>query len=157
MARHTTLIKRALGALAGTAALATLTLPASAQTQQAPPSYAVHGDESIRGTIASFDGKYGVTVRDERGFIDNVRLHDGTIINPRGLRLASGEQVTVYGHADGPAFTANEIDTPYRTVLVTGYPYGFGYPYGYGPGYRIGFGYGGYGFGRFGFGFGGRF
>jgi hypothetical protein len=142
MANHTNTIKSTLAALAASAALVTLAVPAAAQPA-APPSYAVQGEEQIQGTIRSIDGKYAISVRDRRGFIDNVQLHDGTIINPTGLRLAPGQRVTIYGRADGNTFAANEIDTPYQTVLVPAYgyyPYGY-YPYGprYGFGLRFGF------------------
>jgi hypothetical protein len=123
--------------------------PAAAQQAPsyatAPPSYATaQTDETIRGTIRSINGQYNISVRDERGFIDNVSLHQGTIINPTGLTLAPGQRVTILGHADGRTFAANEIDTPYlAAVPVPVYPYGFyGYPYGYGPAVRVGFRFG---------------
>ncbi len=118
-------------------------LPAAAQTAPTP-SYAT-GEESIRGRIVSFDGKYALQLRDDRGFVDNVNLHDGTIINPTGLRLATGQSVAILGHNSGKTFEANEIDTPYADYggprYAYGYPaygyYGYGYPYrGYGYGYR---------------------
>lgn len=117
-------------------------LAASAQT----PSYAnpvIAGTDTIHGTIASINGKYNISVRDERGFIDNVTLHDGTIINPRGLTLAPGQAVTIDGVANGPTLIANEIDTPYVYYAYAGY---YGYP---GPVFGLGFGFGDRG--RFGF------
>jgi len=125
-------------------ALAATTLPAAAQTQPVP-SYAQPGDTTIRGTIRSVDGKYTITVRDANGYVDNVTLHDGTIINPTGLTLAPGESVTIDGQPNGGTFVANEIDTPYQAY---GYPYP-GYGYGYYP--TVGFGFG-YGFRHVGFG-----
>jgi hypothetical protein len=105
--------------------------PAAAQpAQPAIPSYAT-GEESIRGRIVSFDGKYRLQLRDDRGFVDNVRMHDGTVINPTGLRLVPGQFVTVLGHNEGQLFAANEIDTPYRHYGAV-YPYGY---YGYAPAY----------------------
>jgi hypothetical protein len=129
-------------------------LAASAET----PSYAnpaIAGTDTIRGTIASVNGKYNISVRDERGFIDNVTLHDGTIINPTGLTLAPGQAVTIDGTANGPTLIANEIDTPYSDYA---YPYA-GYPYGYpGPVFGVGFGFGDRGhFGFHGGGFHGGF
>ncbi len=109
---------------------------------EAPPSYA-HGEESVRGRIASIDGKYNLTVRDDRGYVDSITLHDGTVINPRGLRLAPGQAVTIYGHNAGRTFAANEIDTPYYRRRF--YPYAYPAPYypyypyaaiGVGVGYR---------------------
>jgi hypothetical protein len=119
------------------------------------PSYATGStDETIRGTVASVSGQYNIAVRDERGFVDNISLHRGTIINPKGLMIAPGESVTIVGSAQGSTFVANEIDTPYQEFDIAqiypaygyyGYPYG---GYGYGPSYRIGigFGHGGFGF-----------
>ncbi len=139
--------------------------PAPPQSEAAPPpSYAlpatppVHpGEESIKGRIASFDGAYSLQVNDDRGFIDNVRMHQGTIINPTGLTLAPGMTVTIYGINNGSVFAAHQIDTPYQSYgyaypvypyPVYPYPY-FGYPfYGYPFGARISIGFG------FGFGYG---
>ncbi|MBD5606415.1 MAG: hypothetical protein IAI48_15200 [Candidatus Eremiobacteraeota bacterium] len=140
---------------AAAAALATLPVAVSAQPV---PSYASQ-DEQIRGTIASIGGKYTIYVRDERGFVDTVSLHDGTVINPTGLTLEPGQSVTIDGRTDGHSFDANEIDTPYNVDAgpydvgpdagyVSAYPY-----YSYYPAYALsypafislGFGFGGYG------------
>jgi hypothetical protein len=114
--------------------------PAAAQQL---PSYASGTtDEQIHGTILSINGPYNIAVRDARGFIDNVSLHQGTIINPTGLQLAPGQRVTILGNAQGGTFAANEIDTPYVNVAaVPVYPY-YGYPYAYGPAFRIGLRFG---------------
>ncbi len=102
----------------GTALAALLLATPLAASAQDVPSYAyapqaATADEQIRGRIASFDGAYDLTVNDERGFVDNVDLHDGTIINPTGLTLAPGMVVSILGYSDGSQFAANEIDTPY--------------------------------------------
>ena len=119
---------------------------------QPAPSYGSNEDV-VRGQIVSFDGGYNLRVRDERGFIDSIMLHQGTIINPTGLRLAAGMSVTVRGVNRGTYLDANQIDTPYATYgAVPVYPYGvavaplyYGYPYGYGyPNFSIGIGFGGY-------------
>ena len=104
-----------LAALMLAAPLAAAPLAAFAQDI---PSYAqsadeAPGDQQLRGRITDFDGGYNLTVRDERGFIDNVALHPGTIINPTGLTLAPGMTVSILGYNAGDAFAANEIDTPY--------------------------------------------
>jgi hypothetical protein len=114
--------------------------PALAQTL---PSYASPGGEAIKGRISGFDGKYNLSVRDDRGFVDNVKLHDGTVINPIGLRLVTGMRVTILGRPDGSAFLADEIDTPYHYGYpVAYYPYpAYPYPYWGGPYYRVGFGF----------------
>ena len=72
-------------------------------------------------------------MRDERGFVDNVRLHPGTIINPIRAAASPGNGVvSILGYNAGSYFAANEIDTPY--TLVTGVPYWRGYPWThYGP------------------------
>jgi hypothetical protein len=123
-------IRTVLAAALGLAACGLGATAASAQSQNLP-SYA-SGEESIRGRIATVDGKYHLQLRDERGFIDNVTLHDGTIINPTGLRLSPGQSVTILGHNTGKSFTANEIDTPYASYGYPGYVYGYP-PYGYYP------------------------
>jgi hypothetical protein len=123
-------------------------LAAAPAAAQPVPSYA-HGnsDETIHGTVAAINGPYNITVRDARGFIDTVTLHQGTIINPTGLSLAPGQTVTILGRNDGSAFAANEIDTPYALYPVSGY-YGYPYPYGFGPAYGVGLHFGrGFGFG----------
>jgi hypothetical protein len=130
-----------------TTALAALivTTPLAAFSQEVP-SYALSAqggpaDEQIRGRITSFDGAYALTVSDERGFVDNVDLHDGTIINPTGLTLAPGMVVSILGYNDGPAFSANEIDTPYS--YDSGVPYYAGHRWDYyGPSISLGFFFG---------------
>ncbi len=119
-----------------TAASVTLFAGTAAQAQ---PGYAVR-QEAIVGTVRSFDGAYTLYVRDQRGYLDRVQLHQGTIINPTGLTLRDGMHVTVYGYPEGPVFVADEIDTPYRPYP---YPY-YGYPYPYpawGIGVRFGWGW----------------
>jgi hypothetical protein len=168
-------MKKALAVLGLTGMLA---LPLAAQAQSAADG---SQDEVIHGTIASLEGQYTIYVHDQRGFVDTVRLHDGTIINPTGLTLEPGQSVEIHGRTDGHVFDANEIDTPnadvdsgdsagYSTddapppapVYVAPYPY-----YSYYPAYAIaypafvslgfGFGwgccYGGYYGGFFGHGY----
>lgn len=116
--------------------------PFAAGAQNTPP-YAepATGDAQIRGRILSFDGGYGLQVRDDKGYIDNVRLHDGTIINPTGLRLAPGMIVSILGYNAGPYFAANEIDTPY--TFYGGVPYYAGHPWNYyGPAVSLDFFFG---------------
>lgn len=90
------------------------------------PSYArpvaPSDEETIHGRIQSFHGKFDLQVRDDRGYIDNVQMHQGTIINPTGISLQPGMSVTIYGHNEGRTFAANEIDTPYH------YRQGYAYP-----------------------------
>jgi hypothetical protein len=152
-------------------AIAAVAAPGVALAQSTPagPSYAraSYGsdDEIVRGRIASFDGANRMQVDDDRGFVDNVQLQDGTVINPTGIRLAPGMSVTIHGVNRGSALLANVIDTPYDSYGATwaypypdypypypvyGYPYPYpvyGYPYG--PRFSIGIGIGFGGRGRF--------
>jgi hypothetical protein len=130
-----------------TTALAALLLatPLAASSQELP-SYAqspqgTTGDEQIRGRITSFDGAYFLTVNDERGFVDNVDLHQGTIINPTGLTLAPGMVVSILGYNSGNDFTANEIDTPYSYEAGVPYYSGHAWDY-YGPSVSLAFYFG---------------
>lgn len=127
--------------LAATAAL-TLAAPLAAAAQDLP-SYAqsASADEQIRGRVLSFDGGYGLAVRDERGFVDNIQLHQGTIINPTGITLEPGMIVSVIGFDDGPVLAANEIDTPY--TIDAGIPYYGGHEWDYyGPSIDLAFFFG---------------
>jgi hypothetical protein len=140
--------------LAAAAAALTMLLPvvaAAADAQDQPsyaaPSYAQQGpqDEQIRGRIASFDGAYTLTINDERGFVDNVQLHNGTIINPTGITLQPGMVVSILGYNAGSYFAANEVDTPY-TLAAAGVPYYYGHPWFYwGPAVSLNFFFGNYG------------
>lgn len=137
------MLKHALAALAAIILLA----PAGAGAQQIPsyaqppaPSYG-SGEENIHGRIVSFDGRYALQVRDERGFLDNVQLHQGTIINPTGITLEAGMVVSILGYNAGSFLAANEVDTPY--TLVVGVPYWEGHPFWYyGPGVSLNFFFG---------------
>jgi hypothetical protein len=109
--------------------------PANAQDQPSYARPARGNDQSISGRIRSIDGAYHLTVLDQNGSVDSVQLHQGTIINPTGLSLATGMSVTITGYGAGSSFNANEIDTPYTydgpTVYYDPYP-AFGYGFGFG-------------------------
>jgi hypothetical protein len=62
--------------------------------------------------INSVDGKFGLTVRDNRGSLDRVTLHRGTIINPTGLQLEPGTTVSIIGHANSGTYDADTINAP---------------------------------------------
>jgi hypothetical protein len=66
------------------------------------------------GTVTDFHGKYGLVVRDARGRVVEVALHQGTIIKPQGLRLERGMHVTIIGRGADSSFAAGEIDTAYQ-------------------------------------------
>ena len=102
---------------------------------QAIPSYAeapspyADGEENIHGRIVSFNGAYDLRVRDNRGYIDDVELHQGTIINPTGITLQPGMVVSILGYNAGSYLAANEVDTPY--TFYGGLPYWEGHPWNY--------------------------
>ena len=131
-------------------ALLASAIPSIAAAQD-KPSYASSDEDTIHGRIVSVDDQYNVSVRDDKGYVDHVRLHQGTIINPTGLSLHPGMTVTVLGVNSGNVLAANEIDTPYN--YSRGYAYGYPvYPYAYGyPAVALDFGFGGRfgGYGRF--------
>lgn len=137
-----------------------LVLPTIASAQGIPSYAQPSRDESVHGRIASVNGTFNITVRDDRGFADNVELHQGTIINPTGLTLETGMTVTILGVSNGGEFDATEIDTPYHydgpLPVPAYYGPGWWYPgygYGYGPsfGLTLFFGVGGWGFEHRGF------
>lgn len=134
--------KTLLAALAALALLAPITaaaqdMPSYAQPDNQPGG----GDAQIRGRITSFDGAYSLQVQDDRGYVDIVQLHQGTIINPTGLTLAPGMVVSILGYNAGPFFAANEVDTPYN--YYGGVPYYAGHPwFYYGPSIGLGFYFG---------------
>jgi hypothetical protein len=114
--------------LAALAAALILAAPLAASAQDVP-SYAADADQQIHGRIANFDGGYNLQVRDANGYVDNVQLHDGTIINPTGLTLAPGMVVSIDGFNSGSFFDANEIDTPYS--IDEGVPFYEGHAWNY--------------------------
>lgn len=115
---------RIAAALLSSTALLT---PLATRAQQAPapaaPSYArrgaVNGEERISGRISAIDSKYRLMVRDDRGFMDRIEMHQGTVINPTGLTLQPGMPVTIFGYNRGSVFGANEIDTPYGSSVYS--------------------------------------
>jgi hypothetical protein len=74
-------------------------------------------DRTVHGVITSIHGKYGLMVQDDRADEASVTMHRGTIINPRGLQLLPGMQVTIAGHPDGRTFDADEIDAPAQYMV----------------------------------------
>ena len=141
--KTTTIAARALLAAFGLAALAAPLavsaqgVPSYGRPDVPPPTYArPDNGQNIRGTIMRFEGKYGITMRDERGYVDNIMLHQGTVILPTGLALQPGMQVEIYGVPDGHVFAAGEVDLRQ--------PYGGFIPVPVGPAIGIGIGFGGY-------------
>src|ERR1700688_2558619 len=120
-------------ALAVAALMSPLTAHAQDLATNAPPG-AGSNDQSVVGRIQSIDGKYHLTVLDQRGIVDSVDLHQGTVINPTGLSLATGMSVTISGYPAGSSFSANEVDTPYTydgpDYYAPGSAYDFGFSYG---------------------------
>jgi hypothetical protein len=168
-------LPQSLCSLAAVAALSATSV-AQAAAADPVPTYASHSHvgDTIHGTIATLTGNGDLYVRDDRGYVDHVILHQGTVIDPTGTSLQSGELVTIHGQNAGSALRADEIDAEptgddgsangYAPAdygdddyAVGAYPYGDyydGYPYGYGYGYGIGVYFGG-GYGRGGYGHGG--
>ena len=133
--------------LAALGAALVLAGPLAASAQDAPPSYArpapapAPQDAQVRGRITNFDGQFALQVKDEKGYLDSVRLHPGTIINPTGLTLEPGMIVSILGYNAGSFFAANEVDTPY--TYYGGVPYYYGHPWNYyGPTLGLGFYFG---------------
>ena len=91
--------------------VAALVLPVAALADTQPYATSV-ATEKLGGVIASIDGKFSLTVRDNRGSVDRVMLHRGTIINPTGSQLEPGTPVTIIGHANGGTYDADTIDAP---------------------------------------------
>jgi hypothetical protein len=107
--------------------------PAAAQYNQPLPSYAQPNNEQrISGRITAINGTYNISLLDDKGYVDSVQLHHGTIINPTGLTLAVGMHVTIIGYNAGSVFEANEIDTAYNYAgpppPAVYYSPGFWYP-----------------------------
>ena len=86
------------------AALALLTLPLVASAQPFP-------NETIHGTVASWDGGEHLYVKDDRGFTDDIALGDQTAIRPAGTQLVAGMTVTITGYNAGHWFDAETIET----------------------------------------------
>ncbi len=132
------------GALAGALAFGAVAMPMRVSAQGVP-SYgqpAPAAEETIHGRIEAIQGPYAIVVLDDRGFLDTVSLRPGTIINPRGLRLAVGMTVTIVGYNAGASFAAIEIDAPYAyegsSAGSDAYgTYGY-YDYGLAAGYDLG-------------------
>jgi hypothetical protein len=68
------------------------------------------GAHDAQGRIVHFDGGYNLRLHvDGQGFLF-VRLHPGTVINPRGLTLHRGMLVNVRGFFADGAFHADVIN-----------------------------------------------
>ncbi len=89
--------------------VATLAIPLAASAAMTDNNTST---QMVSGVIRSIDGKYGLTVRDNRGSLDSVTLHKGTIINPTGAELRQGLPVTIIGRAGGSSFDADTINAP---------------------------------------------
>ena len=119
--------------------------------------------QQIQGTVSSIDGTWNITVDDSSGYSDNIALHQGTIINPTGLTLEPGMNVTIDGYSDGSSFDATEIDTPYSyngpAPVAVYYGAGAWYPgyaEGWGPSFTLAFNIGNRQFQQRAFTFGGQ-
>jgi len=154
------LATRLLGVAIATTALIA---PAIASAQEAPSYASGATDQQIQGTIAAINGTWNISVADANGYTDSIELHQGTVINPTGLTLEPGMNVTIDGYADGSNFDALEIDTPYQydgpapVAVYYGpgawYP---GYAEGWGPSFSLVFDIGSNRFEQRSFAFGGQ-
>jgi hypothetical protein len=137
-----TSIKRAAASLG---AIVAIGFPAVAPVAAVAQTNASGANErpAVVGRITSIPGKYSLTVRNSRGNVYDVELHQGTIINPTGITLQPGFRVQIYGYRQNGSIVANEIDTPYDYAQQSYAPYYYGpYDSGFwgGPGW---YGYGG--------------
>ena len=126
--------------LIATLLAASIVLPIAVRAADAPPYARPVAEESIRGVIDSSQGTYGLSLHDEHGYVDAVEMHQGTIINPEGLQLRQGMNVTIYGHIKGNVFAATRIDVAGTFVTE---PYRYGRPWGpwYGPSFAPRYGW----------------
>jgi hypothetical protein len=90
----------------------------SARASPDTPTYAVPANadasETVSGHITWFDGRFDLQIRDDRGFVDNVQLRQGTVIDPTGLTLRTGMPVEIRGRNRGFVLIAEQIDSPGR-------------------------------------------
>lgn len=108
----TSLHVRLLVALLAVSTAGSAVLPRGAAAQSVP-SYAhpaAQPQETVHGTVTSFDGTQNVVVNDDRGFLDTIVLRRNTVINPSGTQLAPGMRVTIVGINRGSALAATQID-----------------------------------------------
>ena len=84
-----------------------------------PPGAGQDG-HTLCALVSSIDGKYGLTVRDERGALESVTLHQGTIIDPTGFELKAGTPVYIVGSIVRGTFDADRIETPLTPARPTG-------------------------------------
>jgi hypothetical protein len=145
---------RARLALAALTCAATLTVPLSATAQP-------FSDEHVQGTVQTFDGQERLTLRDDRGFLDEVSLGDQTRITPAGTHLTSGMRIAITGYNGGKWLDATAIevlggepssenDTPSYATRADGAPsYVYPYPpaYAYAAPYPVYYPYPVYGYG----------
>jgi hypothetical protein len=96
--------------------LATLALPVAALADTTGCAGA--SDQPLHGVITAIHGRYGFAVRGDRGDAESVTLHRGTILNPTGLQLQAGMQVTIAGHPSRGTFAADKIDAPREYLEV---------------------------------------
>jgi hypothetical protein len=91
--------RRTLGALT---CIVAVTVPLSATAQP-------FSDEHVQGVVVSFDGQERLTLRDDRGYIDDVSLGDETRITPEGTRIVPGMRLALTGYNGGRWFDATAI------------------------------------------------
>jgi len=124
--RGTSLVFCATLALTAVIALPVAGLAESSRANSDAPTYAVpangDGNETVSGSITWFDGRFALQVRDDRGFIDNVQLRQGTVIDPTGLTLRTGMPVKIRGRNRGFVLVAEQIDSPVQSSSAQARP-----------------------------------
>ncbi len=73
------------------------------------PGGAGEDGHTLCAVVRSIGSKYGLIVRDERGALQSVTLHQGTIIDPTGFGLKPGTPVYIVGSVVGGTFDADRI------------------------------------------------
>lgn len=90
------------------------------------------GAETISGYIATVnDADNSIGVNDDRGYLDNVRLQQDTVIYPRGSRLEPGMAITIVGANRGRFFAANQITIAGQSAPPQTAPRGYNAPPSY--------------------------
>ena len=118
-------------------ALATVSVPLAVSAQTG-----AYG-ETLHGTIVSVDGAGNLELRDDRGFVDSVRLDPNVDVAPPGVQLQPGMRVTISGANAGSVFAAESIAVVGQSAPQPQYqqpqyqqpqgppPTAYGAPYGY--------------------------
>ena len=107
----TTLLRSLCAVALGASLAVTFAAPTSAQAYYPGP---YHYDRTYHGTIYGVivsSVPYFLNLRVADGRVWPVNLHNGTVINPRGITLRAGMAVTIHGHRErNGGFRADDIN-----------------------------------------------